>query len=67
MPPQVLEKKLKNEKNFIPSLLVFKNSCKRKANEKRSETMNRSAECTRIRRKCTEKEDDSMQEKVVKS
>ena len=55
----LLEKKLKNDKNFIPHLLVVEKSCKRKGREIRLEIMYKTIEYVRFR-ECVEIEvDDS--------
>ena len=55
-----IEKKLKNDKNFIPYLLAVEKSCKRKGRKKRSEIICRPTEDVRIRRRCVEEEDSNI-------
>ena len=62
MSPRLLEKKLKNDKNFIPRLLAVEKSRKRKGRGTTLETMRKTLECVRLRG-CTEGDDVNMQAK----
>ena len=49
MSPRLLEKKLKNDKNFIPHLLAVEKSLKRKGRRTRLETMHKPIDYVRFR------------------